>query len=63
MSKDKYNNNACDDSKCTCEYEIEYDDCKESKMGLAMKIGIGVAAVAAIGSIVTLAIINKKKSQ
>lgn len=50
------------DENCICTYEEEFDCACDSKMGLALKIGIGVAAVAVIGSVVTLAILKKRKN-
>ncbi len=44
---------ACDELDCTCD---------DSKMCLALKIGIGVAAVAILGSVITYTIIKKRKN-
>lgn len=43
----------CDELDCTCD---------DSKMCLALKIGIGVAAVAILGSVITYTIIKKRKN-
>lgn len=58
----KYDKFECGE-ECTCGcnegYECTCGD--ESKMGLALKIGIGVAAVAVVGSLITFAIIKKRR--
>lgn len=58
MTKEK---NICCTEECTCGCMDGYDCTCNEKTSLALKIGIGVAAVAAIGSLITYTIIKKKK--
>ena len=44
-------------------YLDEYHGCCESKMNMAMKVGIGVAAIAIIGSLITFALIKKRNAK
>jgi len=53
----------CDETcTCGCQDGLECLCGDDSKVGLALKIGIGVAAVAIIGSVITYTIIKKRKN-